>query len=101
MQSHSDSDLSQNLDNQRITELSVWLFAERLLYSLGMEIHDTAEEIRLLCRQIIASADDREVDVLVARLRALLREQTQNTRDQAAHVLVMLLESERRLKHAS
>jgi len=66
-----------------------------------MEIHDTAEEIQLLCRKIIASTDERESDIMVAQLRALLHEQIRNTRDQAAQVLVMVLEREERLKHAS
>jgi len=66
-----------------------------------MEIYDIADEIQRLCRQIIATGDPVELEDYCDQLRALLREQTRVTHDPAARVLVQLLESEHRLKHAS
>ena len=66
-----------------------------------MEINDIAGEIQRLCRKIIAADHTEELERLCARLRYLLRERTRITDDQAARVLVQVLETEHRLKHAS
>lgn len=66
-----------------------------------MEIYDIADEIQRLCRQIIATGNPVEQEQHCDQLRALLREHNRITHDQAALVLVQLLESEHRLRHAS
>ena len=71
------------------------------LYLSGMEIYDVADEIQRLCRKIIATDHPEELELLCASLRALLWEHTRITDDQAARVLVQVLETEHRLNHAS
>jgi predicted oxidoreductase (fatty acid repression mutant protein) len=66
-----------------------------------MEIYDIADEIQRLCRKIIATDHPAELEQQCARLRALLREHTRRTHDQAAQLLVQILDTEYRLKHAS
>ncbi len=66
-----------------------------------MEIHDIADEIQRLCRQIIATDNPVEMERQCADLRALLREQTRVTHDPAARILVQVLDSEHRLKQSS
>jgi len=66
-----------------------------------MEIYDIADEIQRLCRKIIATEHPAELEWQCARLRALLRECTRMTHDQAARFLVQMLDSEHRLKQAS
>lgn len=66
-----------------------------------MEIYGIADEIQLLCRQILATRDPAELEQHCFQLRALLREQTRVTHDQAAWLLVQVLDTEHRLKQAS
>jgi hypothetical protein len=66
-----------------------------------MGIYDIADEIQRLCRKIIATHDPIELERQCARLRALLREHTRITHDQAAGALVQVLDTEHRLKQAS
>ena len=66
-----------------------------------MEIYDIADEIQRLCRKIIATDHPGELERQCAYLRALLREHTRITHDQASRVLVQVLDTEHRLKRAS
>lgn len=66
-----------------------------------MEIYDIADEIQRLCREIIATDEPVELERQCANLRALLREHTRITHDQASRVLVQVLDTEHRLKRAS
>jgi hypothetical protein len=75
--------------------------AGSIFYLLLMEIYDIADEIQRLCRKIIATDHPADLEQQCARLRALLREHTRLTHDQAARVLVQVLDTEHRLKRAS
>jgi len=66
-----------------------------------MEIYDIAEEIQGLCRKIIATDQPVELDRQCSRLRALLREHSRITHDQASSVLVRMLDAEYRLRQVS
>jgi hypothetical protein len=70
-------------------------------YFFSMEIYDIADEIQRLCRKIIETDHPAKLEQQCALLRELLREHTRRTHDQAARVLVQVLDTEHRLKHAS
>ena len=56
---------------------------------------------RRLCRKIVATDHPADLEQQCACLRALLREHTRLTHDQAARVLIQVLDTKHRLKHAS